>query len=172
MTHLRPTDLKRLHRSWRQRTPHRLAVALDDVMGPFNVGAVLRSAAAYRAEIVWVTEAGTGVEHPKVGRTALGSERFVEVRRSAGPAELLEDARRSGFRVVAVELTHDARPLHELDLAADVCVVVGNEDHGVHRELLAGADAVGYLPQLGRVGSLNVATAASIAMYEWARQQW
>lgn len=172
MTHLRPTDLKRLHRSWRQRTPHRLAVGLDDVMGPFNVGAVLRSAAAYRAEVMWITDAGTGAEHPKVGRTALGSERFIDVRRAAGPGELLAEARQEGFRVIAVELAEGAQPLHELDLATDVCLVIGNEDHGVHREVLADADAIGYLPQLGKVGSLNVATAASIAMYEWARQQW
>ena len=50
--------------------------------------------------------------------------------------------------------------------------MVGNEDHGISRGALDACDSVGFLPQLGKVGSLNVATAASIAIYEWARQRW
>ncbi len=62
--------------------------------------------------------------------------------------------------------------MHELDLRGDVCLVVGHEDRGLSKAALDSFDSFGFLPQLGRVGSLNVATAASIAMYEWARQQW
>ena len=48
------TDLKRLHRSWRRRTEGRLALILDGVQGPFNVGAITRSAAAYGVERIWL----------------------------------------------------------------------------------------------------------------------
>ncbi len=48
---------------------------------------------------------------------------------------------------------------------------LGHEDHGISKAGLAACDEVAFLPQFGRIGSLNVATAASIAMYEWARQQ-
>lgn len=172
MTQLRSTDLKRLHRSWRQRTEHRLAIGLDDVFGPHNVGSIIRTAAAYRATTMWVTERGTGPDHAKVGQTALGCERYLDMRTAPTGVAIVEQAKAAGFTVLAVELTDDAVPLHEMALDRDVCLVVGNEDHGIHRDAVAAADAVAFLPQLGRVGSLNVATAASLAMYEWARQQW
>jgi tRNA (guanosine-2'-O-)-methyltransferase len=49
---------------------------------------------------------------------------------------------------------------------------MGHEDRGLSKELLAGADALAYIPQLGKIGSLNVGTAAAIAMYETRRAGW
>lgn len=172
MSELDPTQLKRLHRSWRRRTTARLSVGLDGVASPFNVGAIIRTAAAYRADPLWITGSTTDPAHPKVAKTALGTQRLVRVQRCGGGAELVESAHRAGFRVVALELATGAVPLPEVDLLGDCCLIVGHEDHGVSRGSLTAADVVAYLPQLGRVGSLNVATAASIAIFEWARQQW
>ena len=50
-------------------------------------------------------------------------------------------------------------------------VLVGNEDRGLSNDALDQCDEIVFIPQFGKVGSLNVATAASIGMYEWARQQ-
>ncbi len=77
-----------------------------------------------------------------------------------------------GLRVVAVELAAGAVPLHEAPLDGDVCLALGNEDHGCSAALLAVADAVAYIPQPSRVGSLNVAVAAAIAMAETRRREW
>ncbi|MFW2382835.1 MAG: TrmH family RNA methyltransferase, partial [Acidimicrobiales bacterium] len=54
MKPLSPTDLKRLHRSWRKRTDQRLAIILDGVQQPFNLGGILRSAAAYGVSDLWL----------------------------------------------------------------------------------------------------------------------
>ncbi|MET0627834.1 MAG: TrmH family RNA methyltransferase, partial [Acidimicrobiia bacterium] len=59
-----------------------------------------------------------------------------------------------------------------VELGGDVCIVVGNESNGASAEVLAACDAVGFLPLLGRVGSLNVATATAVALYEARRQAW
>ena len=171
MKQLRSTDLKRLHRTWRTRTPGRLAIGLDAVQGPHNVGGVLRTAAAYRATHVWFTDAGTGPDHPQVGRTALGSERYLDVRQSLDGPALVTAARAAGYRVLALELCDAAMPIFDADLLGDICLVVGNEDHGVAPATLAACDGAVYLPQFGKIGSLNVATATAIGMYEWARQQ-
>ena len=171
-TNLGSTDLKRLHREWRRRTDGRLAVGLDGVQGPFNVGAVIRTAAAYTADRLWLTEGATGPDNSKVDKTALGTARYLTVERVTDGTALATAARAAGYRVVGVELASDARPIHQLDLRGDVCLVVGHEDRGLSKGALDACDRLGFIPQLGRVGSLNVATAASIAMYEWARQQW
>lgn len=166
------TDLKRLHRAWRRRTPGRVGLLLDDVQGPFNVGALLRTAAAWRVEPVWLTERSARPRDPKTQKTALGTDRFVDTRVVADGLEGVVAARADGFRVVAVELADGARPLHELDLDGDVCLVLGHEDRGVSADVLAACDAVGFLPQLGKVGSLNVATAGAVALYEVRRRAW
>jgi tRNA (guanosine-2'-O-)-methyltransferase len=169
---LSSTDLKRLHRQWRRGTDLRLGLVLDGVQNPYNVGALLRSAAAYNAEAVWLVPPTPGPDHPGVAKTALGSDRFATCLAAASGTEAVRDARRAGFAIVAVELTAEAGPLFALDLPDAVCLVLGHENRGVHRDTLSQVDHVAFLPQLGRIGSLNVAQAGTIALYEVARQAW
>jgi tRNA (guanosine-2'-O-)-methyltransferase len=172
MRPLDPTGLKRLHREWRRRTEGRLSLVLDGVQSPFNVGSILRTAAAYRVDKVWLCGATPPVSVAGVRKTALGTDRFLEIERADKAVDAITVARDDGFRVVAIELTDDARPLHESTTGAAVCLVVGNEDHGISAVALRACDDVAYLPQLGKVGSLNVAVAAAIAIYEARRQEW
>ncbi|MGI9597693.1 MAG: TrmH family RNA methyltransferase [Acidimicrobiales bacterium] len=169
---LGPTELKRLHRDWRRRTELRMAMILDGVQNPYNIGSILRSAAAYRLETVWLAPPTLPVTHAKVAKTALGCERLVETRVTESTEQALALAGAAGFTTVAVELSASARPLFDLDLSGPVCLVMGHEERGVHRDTLAAVDQVGFLPQVGKVGSLNVAQAATTAIYEIARQAW
>ncbi|HVA44692.1 MAG TPA: TrmH family RNA methyltransferase [Acidimicrobiales bacterium] len=169
---LRSTDLKRLHRDWRRRTDGRLALILDGVQSPFNVGAIVRTAAAMRVEVLYVAGGSTGPAHPQARRLSMGTERYLKVVEMGTGRQAVEAVRTRGFQVVALELTDSAVALHQFEPAADVCLVLGNEDHGLGRETLAAVDATAYIPQLGKVGSFNVATAAAIALYEMRRQEW
>jgi tRNA (guanosine-2'-O-)-methyltransferase len=169
---LRPTDVKRLNRQWRRSTQRRLALLLDSVAQPFNVGSIVRTAAAFSAECLWLCGNTPPLTHPSVGKTALGTDRFLETVREPSPAAAVKAAREAGFRVVAVELASGAIPLAEAPLDGDVCLAIGNEDHGCSPALLNAVDAVAYIPQPGRVGSLNVAVAAAIAMAETRRREW
>jgi tRNA (guanosine-2'-O-)-methyltransferase len=169
---LDPTGLKRLHREWRRETTGRLALVLDSVQSPFNVGAILRTAAAYRVEHVWLAGATPPPESASVRKTALGTDRYLTITAVERGVEAVDAARAEGYRVVGIELVDDARPIHELKLGDAACLVVGNEDHGISAAVLRACDDVAFLPQLGKVGSLNVATAASIALYEARRQEW
>jgi tRNA (guanosine-2'-O-)-methyltransferase len=169
---LRPTEVKRLNREWRRAGDTRLALLLDSVAQPFNVGSIVRSAAAFGAERLWLCGNSAPLGHPGVGKTALGTQRLIEAVQEPNPVAAAKAAAASGLRVVAVELATGALPLHEAPLGGDVCLAVGNEDHGCTAGLLAVADAVAYIPQPGRVGSLNVAVAAAVAMAEVRRRAW
>ena len=173
MKQLGSTDLKRLHREWRRRTPDRLALVLDRLAQPFNVGSILRTAAAMRVDDVWFVADTPTPESTKVGKTALGAERYLTtaVVETDGAAAVAL-ARAAGYRVVAVELADGATALHQLPLTGDICLVVGHEDRGLSPATLDACDAVGFVPQLGKIGSLNVATATAIALYEVRRQHW
>ena len=172
MKPLDPTGLKRLHREWRHKTAGRVALILDSVQSPFNVGSILRSAAAYRVEHVWLAGATTSPRAANVRKTALGTDRFLEFSTVDRAVDAVEEAQQGGWRVIGLELADDARPLHAVELGNAVCIVVGNEDHGISAAALRACDTTAYLPQLGKVGSLNVAVAASIALYETRRQEW
>ncbi|POM22634.1 tRNA (guanosine(18)-2'-O)-methyltransferase [Actinomadura rubteroloni] len=169
---LRPTDVKRLNRGWRRRTEARLGLLAESVTQPFNIGSLLRSAAVFGVEHLWLAGNATSPDHRNVAKVALGTERLVPWTHAGTPAEAAAGIRAAGLRLVAIELTADAVPLHDAPLDGDVCLAVGGEDHGVSPALLAAADAVAYIPQTGRVGSLNVAVAAAIALAEARRREW
>jgi tRNA (guanosine-2'-O-)-methyltransferase len=169
---LGPTDLKRLHREWRRRTEGRVALVLDGVQSPFNVGSIIRTAAAYRVDRLWLAAATPLPSTAGVRKVSMGTDRYVEWSAAESGAVAVAAARADGYRVVGVELAAEARPLHELPVGDAVCLVIGHEDRGIATTTLAVCDEVAFLPQLGRVGSLNVAVAAGIALYEVRRRAW
>ena len=169
---LRPTDVKRLNRTWRRNTGNRLGLIVESVTGPFNVGSIFRSAAAFGVNEIWLAGNATPPTNPKAGKTALGTERLVTWHEAVPATEAVKAAREEGYTVLAIELTAEARPLHRADLDRDVCLAFGHEDRGLSAPLLEACDQVAFVPQLGRVGSLNVANAAAIAMYEVRRRRW
>lgn len=166
------TELKRLHREWRRQAPGRVSLLLDSVATPFNVGSIVRTAAAMRVDDIWITGQTAPETHASTQKTALGSQRFVTFHHVDEPAAAVAAAHASGYRVVGIELADGATVLHQADLTGSVCLAVGHEDRGLSAAVLDAADALAFIPQLGRIGSLNVATAASIALYEARRQGW
>ena len=170
MPQLNGTGLKRLHRSWRRENTFRLAVLLENIQSPFNAGAIVRTAAAMGAESLYLSGGTPSLRSPGVQKAAMGTDRYLQTHAFATVAEAAAKARADGYRIVALELADEAVPLATADLAADVCLLVGHEDRGVTAEALALSDLVGFVPQLGRVGSLNVSSALAIGCYEVRRQ--
>jgi tRNA (guanosine-2'-O-)-methyltransferase len=169
---LGPTDVKRLSRQWRRRTQAPLWLLLEAVSQPFNVGSIIRTAAAFGVAQLWLCGDSAAAHHPSARKTALGTERHLQIRREPEAAAAAAAARADGLRVVALELADGATPLHAAPLGGGVCLAVGNEDRGCSPALLAAADAIAYIPLPGKVGSLNVAAAAAIALAEARRREW
>ena len=90
------TELKRLHRDWRKKTRGKLAIIINGVQGPYNIGSILRTAAAERVERIWFTSNATTPQNPKVGKTALGSERYLDWKVVDSPFEAINEARSEG----------------------------------------------------------------------------
>ena len=169
---LRPTDVKRLNRAWRRRTegPAGAAARLGQPAVQRRVDLPHRRRVRRRADLAVRQHAPArpplGPQDRAGHRPAcqLGArpDRGRGGRRRPPPAA----CRWSPSNWPAVPL-----PLHEAPLDGDVCLALGNEDHGCSPALLAAASAVAYIPQTGRVGSLNVAAAAAIALAEARRRE-
>jgi tRNA (guanosine-2'-O-)-methyltransferase len=166
------TGLKRLHRAWRRRPAEPLGLVLDHVQSPYNVGAILRTAAAFNVDHLWLVGDTASPTDAKASKLALGTQRYVDWTWHDTAPEAVAAAREAGYRIVGVELTDDAVPLDRVTVAGPVALVLGHEDRGLSPAALAACDEVGFIPQLGKVGSLNVATAAAIAVYEVRRRAW
>ena len=86
--------------------------------------------------------------------------------------EAITQIKDSGFSLLGIELSEEATPIFEVPIEEKTCLVFGHEDRGLSSLTLDACDSVAFIPQLGRVGSLNVATAAGIALYETHRRIW
>lgn len=170
MPQLNGTGLKRLHRSWRRENNFRLAVLVENVQSPFNVGSIVRTAAAMGAESLYLVGGTPPLRSSGVQKAAMGTDRYLASQTFDTVAAAVAKARADGYRIVALELADEAVALSTTDLATDVCLVVGHEDRGVTAEALGLSDVIGFVPQLGRVGSLNVASALAVGCYEVRRQ--
>ncbi len=172
MNQLRGTPLKRFLRDWRRAHPARrdVALVLQSVAYPVNVGSLFRiadAAGVSRMVLCGITPTPPNVTIAKVGR---GKESDV----SWSYVERAEDAvaalRTDGYQIVALEITEQAQPYYAAAYPDRICLVLGNEDHGVTRSMLALCDSAVWVPMYGKGRSLNVHISAAVVLYHMLHQ--
>ena len=136
------------------------AVAAFNFSYGVNLGVLIRSAEAAGAEAVWI-----------VGRdyyyrpSTKGSDWWLPLHVVDSPAACIAKARDEGFSIVALQQGPEAAPLHDVDWPDRPLIVVGNEGDGLPDAFVAAADLQVTIPLHGKIDSLNVSVAASVAMY-------
>lgn len=138
-------------------------VVADRIADPGNAGTIIRSAEAAGADAVVFTPGSVDAFNPKVVRATAGSLFRVPVLTGA-----LEEMSAAGLTVLAAS-SHEGVAYTDADLAAPVALVLGNEAHGVPDD--APVDGWITIPHAGPAESLNVAMAATVLVFEVARQR-
>ncbi|WP_294181584.1 RNA methyltransferase [uncultured Schumannella sp.] len=149
----------------------RLIAILHEVRDPGNAGTIIRAADAAGADAVIFTGSTVDAYNPKVVRSTTGSLFHVPIVQNGTLDAALDIVRAAGLQVLAADIKGDDLPdVREL-LAAPTAWLFGNEARGLTDEELARADRPVRLPIYGRAESLNLATAASVCLYESAFAQ-
>jgi 23S rRNA (guanosine2251-2'-O)-methyltransferase len=150
--------------------PLRPLVVLDQVTDPRNVGAVLRAAAAFSAAAVIVQDRHAPPETGAMAKAASGALDSVPLVRVVNIARSLRALQLAGYR--SIGFTADApEALAEIDPTPPVALVLGSEGSGLRRLVREHCDLLARIPIAAAVDSLNVATAAAIALYVCATHQ-
>jgi TrmH family RNA methyltransferase len=151
--------------------PDGLVVLTVDVQDPGNLGTIMRSAEAAGAVGVVVGRGTQGVDpwNPKVVRGSAGAVLGLPVVAVDDPAAAVAELRARGFRAVGAD--GDAADAYcDVDLTGPVALVIGSEAHGLPSAVRTALDLVVAIPMAGATESLNAGVAASILMFEAARQ--
>ncbi|CAJ1934946.1 unnamed protein product [Cylindrotheca closterium] len=170
----------------RQSSAPKMILLLDDVRSAHNVGNIIRAAEASGCEKVIMCGSMTpSPPHPKVLKTALGAAEYVPYQSSISTLQAIRDLKANGYQIFGIETTSRSKMLWQVSffeqLAGEanpgketqngkVALVFGNELVGVDVKVLEECNELVSVPTHGIKNSLNVATCASIIVWEVLRQ--
>ena len=139
---------------------------VESVRDPSNLGAVIRSAAAFGVDRLILSSDCADIYHPKTIRASMGTLFTQRIDRSDDLVASVKSLQKAGRRIFAAALTKDAEPIDVFAKQKGDCVVIGNEGHGLSKEILEAVDGSLIIPMTERAESLNAAVAASLFLWE------
>ena len=147
-----------------------LLVALDNISDPRNLGAIVRSVAAFGGNGVLIPQRRSASVTAVAWRTSAGAAARLPVARATNLNRTLKEWADAGLQVVGLDAEGDTA-LDELDASGPTVVVVGSEGKGLSRLVRENCDAIVSIPMAGPTESLNASVAAGVVLAEIARQR-
>jgi len=147
-----------------------LLVALDNISDPRNLGAIVRSVAAFGGHGVLIPQRRSASVTAVAWRTSAGAAARLRVARATNLTRTLKSWADAGLQVVGLDAEGDTE-LDEIDGTQPMVVVVGSEGKGLSRLVRENCDAIVSIPMAGKTESLNASVAAGVVLAEIARQR-
>jgi tRNA G18 (ribose-2'-O)-methylase SpoU len=171
---MRKLTMEELHRlskeAFEEASKLPVVMVLDNIRSLSNVGAVFRSADAFRIGEVFLCGITACPPHREIHKTALGADETVTWRYFETTEEACRVLKERGYRIFAVEQTEGSVMLQDFEAVPDTAFILGNEVEGVGDGVLPYCDGAIEIPQAGTKHSLNVSVCAGIVMWHVFRQ--
>ncbi|HSO68754.1 MAG TPA: 23S rRNA (guanosine(2251)-2'-O)-methyltransferase RlmB [Arachnia sp.] len=148
-----------------------IVVALDGITDPRNLGAIVRSAAAFGAQGIIIPSRRSASMTAAAWKTSAGAAARLPIAMATNLNRALQQASKMGFTIIGLAGEGDVPVSGAPGLDGPVVIVVGSEDEGLARLVREHCDALVSIPIAGSVDSLNASVAASIALYEVTQQR-
>lgn len=148
---------------------HDLALLLDRVTDPHNLGAILRSCDMLGAPLIITPLKNSSALSNTVLQTSAGAAPHLDVVAASSLLRALETAKKAGYWAYCADIS--GPDIADTDFSEKSLIIVGNEGSGISAALAKAADGIFSIPTSGHIDSLNVSVAASIALYEVQRQR-
>jgi len=146
-----------------------LVVVLDQAQDPRNIGAVLRSAAAFSVAAVVVPDRGSPESGGALAKAAAGTLEKVPILRETNLVRALTSLKDMGFWCIGLDGAGQTA-ISEIDMSGKTALVLGGEGRGLRRLTRENCDVLARIPMASGVESLNLSNAAAIALYEARRK--
>ncbi len=144
-------------------------LVLDQVTDPHNVGAILRTAAAFGISGVIMQDKNSATETGTLAKTACGALEVTPIIHVVNLSRTLSDLKEDGFWIVGLDERGD-QTVTDIDFKGKIVIVMGAEGSGMRKLIRESCDFLARLPTLDNFPTLNVSTATAITLYEWNRQ--
>lgn len=149
-----------------EKTP--IIIVLDNIRSLNNVGAVFRTADAYRIEKIYLCGITAQPPHKDIRKTALGATETVAWEYIESTLEVVEELNKQGVHTCAIEQAERSVSLHDFKpTASKMAIVMGNEVKGVQQEVVNSCTHIIELQQYGTKHSLNIAVCTGIVLYDF-----
>lgn len=173
MKKLKITEMNRLTvEEFKEEKKTPLIVVLDNVRSLHNVGSVFRTGDAFLIEAVYLCGITSTPPHAEIHKTALGAENTVNWKYFEDSHVAVDELKKSGYTVLAIEQAEGSTMLPELklDKFKKYAVILGNEVKGVQQSVVDICDGCVEIPQFGTKHSLNVSVTGGIIIWEFSRK--
>ena len=141
-------------------------LVIQNVRSLFNVGAIFRCADVFGVSKIYLCGYTGYPPRDQISKTALGADKWIPWEKRQQTLTLLKKLKKQGIRIIVLETGKKGKPLANFKPKFPLALIVGNEITGVSRGVLNLADQLVEISMLGKKNSLNVAVAASIALYQ------
>ena len=153
-----------------EKTPNNCAIAiLDGITDPHNMGAIIRSAAAFGITAIIIGEKSSCKINGIVVKAASGGIEHVKIIMVKNLSQAIKKIKDFGFWIVSF-CERGEKHLHEMDLVGKTCLIFGSEGDGIRRLQKVNSDFIVKLPTCPSFPTLNVSASSAIAFYETAKQ--
>ncbi|MEG0022417.1 MAG: 23S rRNA (guanosine(2251)-2'-O)-methyltransferase RlmB [Bacilli bacterium] len=141
-----------------------LLVILDHIEDPHNFGAIIRTCEAAGVDGIIIPKNRSVDVTPSVIRTSVGATKYVPIVQITNISSTMKELKRKGFWIVGTDM--EGTPYQDIDYKGKMCVVIGNEGHGMARIVKENCDFIATIPMKGKINSLNASVAAGVVIYQ------